>query len=112
MWAIWGVHDYFLATGEPFARTLWEASVRALLSNLARYDLGFWSLYELSGTYWPMVASPFYHHLHIVQLRIMHFLTGEDLFLQYADRWESYRRSRGKRTRALCYKGVFKVCYY
>jgi heparosan-N-sulfate-glucuronate 5-epimerase len=112
MWAIWGVHDYFLATGETFARTLWEASVRALLSNLAQYDLGFWSLYELAGTYLPMVASPFYHHLHIVQLRIMHFLTGEDLFLQYADRWESYRRSRGKRTRALCYKGVFKLCYY
>jgi heparosan-N-sulfate-glucuronate 5-epimerase len=112
MWAIWGVHDYFLATGDTFARTVCEASVRTLLNNLARYDLGFWSLYELSGTWLPMVASPFYHQLHIVQLRVMHLLTGEALFLRYAERWESYRRSRTKRTRALCYKGVFKICHY
>jgi len=112
IWAMWGVHDYFITTGDNLARTLCEASVCTLLKNLAHYDLGFWSLYELSSTYLPMVASPFYHHLHIVQLRIMHLLTGEDLFLQYAERWESYRRSRGKRTRALCYKGAFKLCYY
>ena len=51
--------------------------VRTLVRNLDRYDLGFWSLYEQSGTRLPMVASPFYHQLHIVQLRIMHRLTGE-----------------------------------
>jgi len=112
IWAMWGVHDYFLATGDALARTLWEASVRTLLSNVPRYDLGVWSLYEFSGTWLPMLASPFYHQLHIVQLQVMHFLTGEDLFLQYAERWESYRRSRSKRTRALCYKAVFKICHY
>jgi hypothetical protein len=112
MWAVWGVYDYFLATGDAFARTLFEASIRTLLSNIGRYDLGFWSLYEQSGTYLPMVAGPFYHQLHIVQLRVMHFLTGENLFLRYAERWENYGRSRSKRTRALCYKGVFKLCYY
>ena len=109
---MWGVHDYFLATGDALARTLWEASVRTLLSNVPRYGLGIWSLYEFSGTWLPMLASPFYHQLHIVQLQVMHFLTGEDLFLQYAERWESYRRSRSKRTRALCYKAVFKICHY
>jgi len=86
--------------------------VRTLLHNLDRYDLGFWSLYEQSGTRLPMVASPFYHQLHIVQLRIMHRLTGEDKFARVADRWESYGRSRSKRTRALCYKTAFKLCYY
>jgi hypothetical protein len=112
MWAVWGVYDYFLATGDAFARTLFEASVHTLVNNIARYDLEFWSLYEQSSTALPMVASPFYHQLHIVQLRVMHFLTGESQFLHYAERWESYRRSRSKRTRALCYKGVFKLCYY
>ncbi len=86
MWAVWGVYDYFLATGDTFARTLFEASVRTLLNNIARYDLEFWSLYEQSGTALPMVASPFYHQLHIVQLRVMHFLTGENQFLHYAER--------------------------
>jgi hypothetical protein len=59
-----------------------------------------------------MVASPFYHRLHIVQLRVMHQLTGDRLFVEYADRWKSYAHSRANRTRALCYKGVFKLCYY
>lgn len=112
IWAVWGVYEYFLITRDPFARTIYEAGVRTLLNNIARYDLGFWSLYELSGTLLPMVASPFYHQLHIVQMRVMYFLTGEDLFRHYAERWESYSSSRGKRARALCYKGIFKLCYY
>ncbi len=112
IWAVWGVYDYFLGTGDTFARTLYDTAVRTLLNNIPRYDLEFWSLYELSGTRLPMVASPFYHHLHTVQLRIMYFLSGENLFLHYAERWESYRKSRSKRTRALCYKGAFKLCYY
>jgi heparosan-N-sulfate-glucuronate 5-epimerase len=58
------------------------------------------------------VASPFYHQLHIVQLRVMYRLTGEDKFGRVADRWESYGRSCSKRTRALCYKSAFKLCYY
>ena len=87
-------------------------AVNTLRENLDRYDLGFWSLYEQSGTRLPMVASPFYHQLHVAQLRMMHRLTGDDLFSRYADRWQTYARSRTKRTRALCYKGAFKLCYY
>jgi hypothetical protein len=112
MWAAWGVYDYFLATGDPTAQALFDQAVQTLLENLERYDLGFWSLYEQSGTRLKMVASPFYHQLHIVQLRVMHRLTGESQFARFADRWESYGRSRAKRIRALCYKSAFKLCYY
>jgi heparosan-N-sulfate-glucuronate 5-epimerase len=112
IWAAWGVYDYFLATQDHSAHELFNRAVRTLTRNLERYDLGFWSLYEQSGTRLPMVASPFYHQLHIVQLRVMHRLTGEDKFARVANRWESYGRSRSKRTRALCYKSAFKLCYY
>ena len=112
IWALWGVHDYFLATTDNSARELFCRGVRTLLHNLECYDLGFWSLYEQSGTRLPMVASPFYHRLHIVQLRAMHRLTGEQKFAEVAHRWENYARSRAKRTRALCYKSAFKLCYY
>ena len=112
IWAVWGVYDYSLASNDPAPRKLFDDVVRTLTNNLKRYDMGFWSLYEQSGTRLPMVASPFYHQLHVVQLRVMHQLTGEDTFARYADRWESYARSRTKRTRALCYKSAFKFCYY
>jgi hypothetical protein len=112
IWAAWGVYDFFLATGEKSAEQLFTGAVNTLMRNLDGYDLGFWSLYEQSGTRLPMVASPFYHQLHVAQLRIMSRLTGDELFSRYADRWETYARSRTKRTRALCYKGAFKLCYY
>ena len=112
IWALWGVHDFALASNDADARELFAGGVRTLLHNLDRYDLGFWSLYEQSGTRLPMVASRFYHRLHIVQLRIMHRLTGEKKFSEVAERWESYTRSRANRTRALCYKSAFKLCYY
>jgi hypothetical protein len=112
IWAAWGVYDYFLERQNPGANTLFKKTVRTLRNNLERYDLGFWSLYEQSGTRLPMVASPFYHRLHIVQLRIMYLLTGEEIFAEYAARWQSYVRSRLKRSRALFYKGAFKLAYY
>ena len=112
IWASWGVYDYFLATGSRLAKSLFERAVQTLLSNLHRYDLGFWSLYEQSGTRLPMIASPFYHRLHVTQLRTMRRLTGETKFEEYAERWQRYARSSVKRTRALCYKGAFKLCYY
>jgi hypothetical protein len=112
IWAAWGVYDYFLATGSQIARALFDAATATLRANLDRYDLGFWSLYEQSGTWLPMVASPFYHRLHIAQLRLMHRMTGEAAFARVADRWESYTGSPAKRTRALCYKTAFKLGYY
>jgi heparosan-N-sulfate-glucuronate 5-epimerase len=112
IWAVWGLHDYFLATGNPRAKQLFDRATQTLLRNLKRYDLGFWSLYEQSGTRLPMVASAFYHQLHIVQLRMMERLTGEAEFGRVAERWESYSRGQVRRWRALACKAAFKICYY
>jgi len=112
IWALWGVYDYALATKDEVAQDSFARGSRTIMHNLDRYDLGFWSLYEQSGTRLPMVASTFYHRLHTVQLRIMHRLTGEKKFADVADRWEEYPRSRLRRWRAILYKTAFKLCYY
>lgn len=112
IWAAWGVYDYFLATGDQSVRALFDEAVRTLAANLHRYDAGFWSLYEQSGTRLRMFASPFYHRLHIVQLHILHRLTGEDIFRRYAMRWEGFGKSKVKRLAALAYKIAFKALYY
>jgi len=112
IWAAWGIRDYFLAIGDKSASALFFRFTDTLARNLERYDLGFWSLYEQSGTRLKMIASPFYHQLHIVQLRILQKMTGSEFFGKVADRWEAYSRSRARRTAALCYKSAFKLCYY
>lgn len=112
MWASWGVYDLALATRDPAIRKVWDDSVATLMKNLEKFDTGYWSLYEQSGTRMMMLASPFYHRLHIVQLRVMAKLTGEAIFSDFAERWSRYQESRMKRSRALVYKSVFKLCYY
>jgi hypothetical protein len=112
IWASWGIYDYFLHTRSNEAEHLFLEAVRTLKDNLRHFDVGFWSLYEQSGTRLKMLASPFYHHLHIIQLRVMHRLTDESIFADYARRWETYRCNRVKRTLALAYKAIFKLLYY
>lgn len=112
LWASWGVYDYFLHTDSEDARWLFAEAVETLQKNLSRFDAGFWSLYEQSGTWMKMLASPFYHRLHIVQLRVMYRLTGKPIFADYANRWNAYRCNVLKRNLALGYKALFKLIYY
>jgi heparosan-N-sulfate-glucuronate 5-epimerase len=112
MWASWGVWDYWLSTQDPSAFRLFRDAVETMKHSLESYDCGFWSLYEHSGTRLPMVASNFYHRLHIAQLRVMFKLTSEPMFQEYADRWERYTTSSWNRGRALAQKALFKVVGY
>ena len=80
--------------------------------NLPRYDAGFWSLYDLSRQALKMVASPFYHKLHIVQLKVMHILTGQPVFDSYAKKFAAYEQNWFFRNWALLCKIVFKVFYF
>ena len=112
IWGLWGVRDFALATGDQSASELWDRSIHTLETNLHRFDTGYWSLYELAGKGLPMVASTFYHRLHIVQLDIMARMTGRDAFAQMRDRWGSYEQKRWKKLRARTEKVAFKLLYY
>jgi len=112
MWALWGVFDFWRARADSSAKEIFDRGVDTLVRNLARFDTGYWSLYEQSGTRLQMLASPFYHRLHIVQLQIMAKLTGEAEFARGAERWDNYAKHRTNRTRALIEKSAFKLLYY
>lgn len=112
MWAAWGVHDILLATGDVRARMRLNEAVRTLRERLHDFDAGYWSLYEHSGTRMKMLASPFYHRLHIVQLRVMARITGDPFFERVAVRWQRFADDPWKRRRALAYKIAFKVSHY
>ncbi len=112
MWASWGLYDHHLATGDELSKGLFDDAVSTLAANLHRFDTGRWSLYEISGTRMKMLASPFYHLLHIAQLEVMHRLTGHPIFAEYRDKWERYLKTPGNRRFAVAYKSVFKLLYY
>ena len=112
LWASWGVYDYYLLTQDESVKTLFTRATSTLVRNLRRFDTRNWSLYEESGTFLPMIASTFYHKLHIVQLRVMSKITGEPVFSEYAERWAEYMTSTWKTRKALAMKVLFKLCYY
>ncbi len=112
IWALWGVHDYARWSGSQAAKQLFDACVITIESNLARYDTGRWSLYELPAGGPQMLASRYYHELHIVQLRVLQQLTGIHTFGTVSDRWQSYLEDRVKRARAFMTKAAFKLFNY
>jgi len=112
IWSLWGVLDFYLATGYEASNKLYECSVRTLEKNISKYHLGIWSRYHLAPTLLPMISSPYYHRLHIVQLRIMERLTGISKFGYYADLWERCMNKRRNRSIALAWKSLFKLIYY
>ena len=112
IWALWGVYDNWKLNNSNSAKVLFEKCIKTLKYNLIKYDSGYWSLYEQSDTFLPMISSPFYHKLHIVQLKILYNLTKENFFDELARKWELYNHSILKRNKALIKKTLFKIFYY
>jgi len=111
-WALWGVYDYYLLTKSEEAQKLFNNYTKTILHYLPKYDIKFWSLYELTPQRIQSIASPFYHHLHIVQLEVMYRLTGERMFAEYGERWRAYSKYAFYRFMAKIYKIGFKLMYY
>jgi heparosan-N-sulfate-glucuronate 5-epimerase len=113
IWALWGVHDLYLATNDDRAKSLWDKCLKTLVVDLESFDQGWWSLYDQSGSRsLPMIASNFYHRLHIVQLEVMAQLTSDTAFADLARKWDGYTHNRVYRTRALAQKALFKLLKY
>ncbi|MCH8010908.1 MAG: hypothetical protein IIA61_03005 [Candidatus Marinimicrobia bacterium] len=112
LWATWGIYDLWLVTGDNKVKNLFDLATNTLSLNMQIFDCGYWSLYEQSGTKMKMLASPFYHSLHIVQLQVMNRLTGKDIFIDYANHWTKYLNSNINKYRAVVYKSIFKLFYY
>jgi len=107
--ALWGIYDYFLITKSKEAIDLFEKCTQTILRYLPDYDNGFWSLYQLFPNKNKCLASPFYHRLHIAQLRIMQMLTGRREFKEFADKWEIYAKNNIYRYVAIAYKILYKI---
>ena len=112
IWALWGIYDYALQFNNEKAMNVFKEYTRTLVKELDSYDNGFWSLYEHSGTFFKMIASSFYHKLHIVQLSVMYELTSESIFNEKAMLWSSYLNNSYNKIRAFIQKALFKVIYY
>ncbi len=88
IYALWGVYDYMLVTGDKKAEKLFNDCVQTLVKTLDRYDNGQWSKYDQGPA--DYILGNDYHTLHIAQLNAMHNITGISIFKEYADKFNSY----------------------
>ena len=105
IFSYWGLRDFAVFSGEEKYVRLSENTLKTMTKTLPAYDLGFWSRYDLIER----ITSPFYHKLHIAQLRVMYDLTGETIFKEYADKWEKYQNNFINSKRAFITKVLQKV---
>jgi heparosan-N-sulfate-glucuronate 5-epimerase len=110
IFALWGAYDFWRATDDEVAGELFEQAADTLATNLHRWDTGTWSRYDLFPLH-PIVntASPFYHALHINQLRALDKIWPRPEFATTATRFESYAGSFLLRGRALAEKAMFRL---
>lgn len=88
VFALWGVIDFARATGDRDAWSWWRQGVLTLKAHLPEFDCGFWSLYDLR--YRELTSVHYHSNIHLPQLEVMYGLTGEEVFLKYANRWRRF----------------------
>ena len=105
IFSIWCLYDYVKLTQDKEISDHYDKTLATMMKVLPYYDCKYWSLYDRSGR----MTSPFYHKLHIAQLEVMYDLTGEEIFIEYAKKWQKYSESFFKRKRAFVKKALQKL---
>lgn len=101
----WGILDYYKASGNTKSKEYWHKTVNTIVKRLPDFDNGYWSKYNTDKN----LTSPFYHRLHIAQLKAMHQLTGIEEFEAYSQRWEKQLRNPLIRAYSFVVKSIQKI---
>jgi heparosan-N-sulfate-glucuronate 5-epimerase len=109
IFALWGLLDTGLALGDADASGMFGEGVDVLAGSLTRWDLGWWSRYDLFPHRALNVASPAYHELHIHQLRALQAVAPRPQIAACLERFEAYGSSGLRRARALTRKAIFRL---
>jgi hypothetical protein len=85
VYCLFGLYDLFRVTGNAEVGADIERCLTTLRANLARFDTGYWSLYD--RLYQELVSVYYQRNVHVPQMDVLYALTGDAIFRTYADRW-------------------------
>lgn len=105
IFSVWGLYDYLLCESDSnFDKKLSQA-VKSLSGMLPQFDRGYWSNYDMEKH----ITSPFYHLLHIEQLKVMEELFPGNNFGKYEKIFAKYNNSWLKSKKAFVVKTMQKI---
>jgi len=91
IYALMGLFDLFCVSKDTLVEKILMEVIFTLRKNIEKYDSGYWSLYQLN----PALLAPLsYHMLHVQQLYFLYKVTGENIFREYAVRFNTYMGSQ------------------
>lgn len=105
MFSIFGLFDAVKVLSDTKYEDILSKTIITLKKDLNNYDNGYWSYYDKEGR----LASPFYHNLHIEQLKALNYIFKDDYFEKTINKWSNYQKSRFKSTRAFVVKAYQKI---
>lgn len=112
IYSLFGLDDLERLTGDAVAGKLLADGLESLRQRLERWDLGYWSRYDLYQSDKPNPASLTYHQLHVAQLQALAWRFQDSEFQHWAQRWAAYERQPVNRLRALGVKAWHKLTRY
>ncbi len=107
IFSYWGLRDYCIVSSDQEILNICNKTLETIIRKLPEFDLGYWSKYD-DGK---IICSPFYHDLHIAQMKVMFDLTQVEIFNQYAVLWEGYKHNGWNRIKSLvvkCFQKIFE----
>ena len=105
IFSLWGLYDYCKYFQDKEASVILQKTLGTLKRKLSDFDTGYWSKYDNGKR----ICSPFYHKLHIAQLKTMHDMFGDTIYKEFADQWEKYQGGFWNPKRAFIKKAMQKI---
>lgn len=89
IFSLFGLYDLLLIENNQEIKKFYNNSIITLTKMLPKYDLKYWSKYDLGKK----IASPFYHRLHVELLKVLYDLNGNEAFIEYAKKFDKYQKN-------------------
>lgn len=106
IFAIFGLYDFTKVNRCPKYNEILQKSLLTLEKNLNKFDLHYWSSYNLDNS---IITSKFYHDLHIAQLFALYNIFKYNEFQIYMIKWTVYSKKLINRSRAFIIKVFQKL---
>lgn len=97
IFALAGVYDYAIYTGNEKAQKLLEGGVKAVRRSLLDYDAGFISYYSSANDkgHRSFAGRSDYNGIHVMQMLWLYEVSGDSSFLEEAVKFQSYELDYG-----------------
>lgn len=97
LFALFGLYDYVALTDDMQIAALIRRSLNTLQRLIDRFDMGYWSRYDLLHGH---PGTRFYHSLHVIMLEALARYSGCEYYATLAVGWAGYQQIRSFRVRS------------